>query len=185
MKKLISLLQYFNMVGEELFPSEWSSDAVYYYSERKKEFSHLRHQATKTYAMAINKIWSDGNVKVSMRLEQGYIDPPFAIEQFDFAHSACISVGGDYYRCQLELKKETRGRKRIYDLKDVIDEYVIKYHLSVNVPLSRLSGEALISFIQSSWVTQPGIIGPKPSIIRKRLLEFYPECANTSRNSKK
>ncbi len=183
MSELITLDEYFDRIGKELF-SDWSEEIVYYYSERKKELKYLRDKATKTYALATNRIWNDGKVKVSVRLEQGYIDPPFAIEEFDFAHSGCISKGGDYYRCKLEIANGGRGRPPLYDIDDVIREYVRENHFSKGISTESISGEAVINFVENFLNSQAKKI-PHPNTIRNRLRSLYPECTKISRNSKK
>lgn len=186
MGELITLDDYFNRIGKELF-SEWSEETVYYYSERKKELGHLRDQATKIYGLAINRIWHDGRVKISMRLEQGYIDPPFAIEEFDFAHSGCISKDGSYYRCKLEIDTETRGRPREYnsaEIDDVIRECVRENYISQNISLSKIKHAFVIQhvtdFFQKNFDRHP----PAPNTVGNRLKLLYPECKKSSRNSK-
>ncbi|WP_041794044.1 hypothetical protein [Micavibrio aeruginosavorus] len=183
MSELITLDEYFNLIGKELVPS-YSNEAVYYYSERKKELAHLRDQARQVYKVALNKIWDYGRVKVSMRLEQGYIDPPFSIEEFDFAHSGCVSSGGDYYRCKLEIENDTRGRPRLYDLDDIIAEYVTRNYRQAKLPLKDIKAIAVISHV-AEFHRKKGVKIPSDGTIRACLHRLYPECKKTSRNSKK
>lgn len=183
MSELITLDQYFSLIGKELFPS-YSEESVFYYSERRKEVAHLRNQARQVYKAAINKIWDYGRVKVSMRLEQGYIDPPFAIKEFDFAHSGCISSGGDYYRCKLEIQKNIRGRPRVYALDDIIGAYVVKNYEQEKLSLSSIKAIAVISHVAEFYRGQ-GTKVPSDGTIRTCLHRLYPECKRTSRNSKK
>lgn len=182
MSELITLDEYFNRIGKELFP-DWSEEAVYYYSERKKELTHLCDQAKKVYAVAINRIWQDGNVKISVRLEQGYIDPPFAIEEFDFAHSSCTTTNG-YYRCKLEIPSGGQGRPIKYDINDIIRDYVQENYSSKKISTSSISGDAVISYVKDFLSKYDKEI-PHSNTIRNRLLALYPECRKTSRNSKK
>ena len=182
-RELITLDQYFNLVGGELFP-DFSPETVFYFSERKKELKHLRHQALATYKIANNRIWSDGEVKVSLRLEQGYIDPPFAIEEFHFAQSGCISKDGGWYRCRLEVNNDARGRPKHYEFEDVIREYVFKHYTSQNVLLSKISADSVISYVQDYHQKQ-NIKVPSPNTVRNKLHQLYPECKKASRNSKK
>jgi len=183
MGTLITLDEYFNRIGKELF-SDWSEEAVYYYSERKKELKHLRHQATKTYAVVINRIWRDGKVKVSMRLEQGYIDPPFPIENFYFAQSGCVSRDGGFYRCKLEINKGNQGRPKIFDLDDIIREYIKEYHIKKNIPIQNTSHESVVSYVKE-FLVRHSMKQPHGNTIKDRLKKLYPECKKTSRNSKK
>lgn len=184
MTELITLDEYYNIIGKELF-SDWSEETVYYYSERKKELKHLKKQASKTYASAINNIWNDGSVKVSIRLEQGYIDPPFVIEEFDFAHSGCISKDGDYYRCKLEIDKEARGRPRKYgktDLDDLIREYVREHYITKGISLREIKHAPVIQHVTDYFTKTFEKQPPAPNTIGNRLKSLYPECKKTSRN---
>lgn len=185
MGKLITLDEYYNRVGKEKY-SDWSDEIIYYHSERRKEFKHLRERANEILAKATNQIWEDGKVKVSARLEQGYFDPAFAIEDFDFVQSLCYDRAGNPYHCKIELIEENRGRPRKYDfIRPLIVKYVEKHYLSKGLPLAEISADAVINDIGQSVSKIPQKSLPHPNTVRKYLLEIYPECKKTSRNSKK
>lgn len=187
MIELITLDEYFNLVGKDLFPN-WSKEAVHYFSERKNELKSFRKQATAAYAIAVNRIWSDGKVKVSFRLEQGYVDPHFVIEEFDFAHSGCWSADGDYYRCKLEIDKETRGRPREYsdaEIDDVIRDYVRANYISKGVALSKIKHAPVIAYVTEYFENNFDRTPPAPNTIGNHLKNLYPACRRSRKDSNK
>lgn len=183
MGKLITLDEYYNHLGTELFP-DWSEEAINYLRDRthRERFKRFKNQALKTQKLALSKILKDGKIKVCLRKEQGYIDPPFILNDFNFPRSMCSNNRGEYYPCKIETKIETRGRKKSYaGLEKLISKYVTASYLSKGLREEDIKAAAVIDYIRAFL----NKAAPSPNTIRSRLLKLYPKCAKITRNSKK
>ena len=186
MGRIITIREYYNLIGASMFP-DWSEETVDYYSERKNELSHLKERALAVLKVAFNQIWKDGKVKTSYRLEQGYFDPNFKIEEFYFAQNRCIDKNGNDYWCAIELHEENRGARIVFTrvlLEPLIKNAAHELFLSKGIDSSKMVADAIIAHVRAWFKEQNKPRIPSNNTVRDHFLDIYPECRKSSRNSK-
>lgn len=190
MIELITLDEYYNRIGRELFDQEWTGNEIKYHLglASRKKYKKLEDRAKEAMKLARSRIWADGSPKICYKPQQGYINPYFEIWDFNFPRSMCCDYEGNYIKCKLELKKkDNRGAPNKFAkiVKPLIHECVQKLYIDANIPTEEISGDSVIRYVKGALEKKKASRIPSDNTIRKYLHGLYDECKKTSRNSKK